>query len=120
MLAQRDLDLHSRIGIVPEDFDDFGERFAMRRRLLDQLGDDNLSGLRIAARIRWHENVLTDALVLGDQIPNAALLINAAHNFAVRALEYIDNHAFGSAPSVDADLAARHTVAVKRLVHLLR
>ena len=120
VLAQRDLDFHSRVGVAAEDLDDPGQRLAVRGGLLDQLGDDDLAGLRVAAHIRRHQDVLVDALVLGDEEPDAAVLVESANDLAVGVREHVDDRALGPATTVDADLTRGRAVAVQRLVHLLR
>ena len=52
VLAQRDLDLHARIGVVAQHLLHARERLAMLRRLLDHLGDDDLSRLGALAACR--------------------------------------------------------------------
>ncbi len=51
VLAQRDLDLHAGIGVAAEDFDDARDRLALRRRLLDDLDDDDVARFRAAALV---------------------------------------------------------------------
>jgi len=91
----------------------------VRRWLLDQLGDDHLAWLRLAAHVRRDEDVLADALVLGDQVPDTSFLVDAADDFAIRALDHVDDRAFRASTLVDADHAHGRAVAVQRLVHFL-
>ena len=67
-----------------------------------------------------HQQVLVDAPVLGDDEPDAALLVQPADDAAVGALEDVDDLAFGPAAPVDADALARDAVAVQHLVHFSR
>jgi hypothetical protein len=83
VLAQRDLDLHPGIGVVAQNLDHLRQRFAVRRRLLDHFGDDDLPGPRGAAHVGRDQDVLADALVFRDQVPDAALLVDAADDFAI-------------------------------------
>ena len=119
VLAQGNLDLHARVGIVAEHLHDLRQRFAVRGGLLDDLGDDDLAGLGITAHVRRHQDVLVDALVLGDQKPDAAILVEPADDFPVAAREHIDDRALGSAAPVDSDSTCRRPVAVQRLAHLV-
>ena len=48
------------------------------------------------------------------------LLVQSADDFAIGALQHLDDLAFGSAAAVDAALARRGTVAVQHLVHFAR
>ena len=120
VLAQRDLDFHPRIGIVAQDLDHLRQRFTMRGRLFDHFGDDDLTGPRAAAHVGRDEDILADALVFRDQIPDAALLVDATDDFTVGALEHVDNRAFRPAAAVDSDQPRGRAIAVQRLVHLFR
>ncbi len=119
VLAQRDLDFHAGIGVVAEHVDDLGERLAVRRRLLDELRHDDLAGLGLAAHVGGNEDVLADALVLGDEIPDAVVRVDAADDLAIGARQHVDDGAFGAPALVDADLSRGGAIAVQRLVHLL-
>ena len=120
VLAQRDLDLDAGIGRGAQHFLHARDRFAVLGRLLDDLGDDDLADLRGADAVGGHQEVLVDAPVLGDDEVDAALLVEAADDLAVRARQHLDDVAFGAAAAVDAALAHDGTVAVQHLVHLAR
>ena len=120
VLAQRDLDLHARIGVAAEHFDHAGDRLALRARLLDDLDDDDVSRLRRSPLAGRHEQVLVDAAVLGDDERDAALLVETADDRAVRAHEHIDDLAFGTPAAVGAGATRRRAVAMQHLVHLAR
>ncbi len=120
VLAQRDLDFHARVGVVAENLHHARHRFAMSRRLLDELGDHDLAGLRPGPHVRRHEDVLADALVLGHEVPDAAILVDAADDLPIRALDDIDDRALGTTALVDADHAHGRAIAMQRLVHFLR
>ena len=102
MLAQCDLDLDARIGRAAQHFLHTRDRLAMRARRLDDLDDDDLPRLRIAARIRRDQQILIDAPVLGFDEPDAALRVDASDDLAIRALEHIDDLAFRPAAPVEA------------------
>jgi hypothetical protein len=91
VLAQRDLDLHARVGRAPEDLGDARDRLALAGRVLDDLDDDDVAGLARAAIRRGHDQVLRDAPVLGDDEPHAALVVQAPDDLALRALEHLDD-----------------------------
>ncbi len=103
---------------VAENPHDFGQRFAVRRGLLDQLGHHDLPGLGVPAQIRRHQDVLIDALVLGDQEPDAAILVEPPDDFAVGAREHVDDRAFGPAAAVNAGRPHRDAIAVQGPAHL--
>jgi len=106
--------------VIAENLDNLGQRLAVRRRLLDHFGDDDLPGPRAAAHIGRDQDVLADALVFRDQVPDASLFVDAADDFAIGPLEHIDDRAFRPAAAVDADDPRGRAIAVQRLVHLLR
>ena len=76
-------------------------------RLLDDLGDDDLSRLGAPAHVRRNQNVLGDALVLGDEEPDAALFIQPADDLAIRAFDDFDDGGLRPAAPVDARLRAQ-------------
>ncbi len=120
MLAQRDLDLHAGIGVAAEDFDDARDRLALRRRLLDDLDDDDVARFRAAALVLRDEQVLIDAPVLGHDEADAALLVQPSDDGAVCAHENVDDLAFRPAAPIGAGATSRRAVAVENLVHLAR
>ncbi len=120
VLAQRDLDFHPGIGVAAEDLCHPREGFALRRGLLDDLDDDDVAGLGGSALLRRHQQILVDSAVLGDDEGDAALLVEAADDRAVRAFEHVDDLAFGPAAPVGADAPDRRAIAVQHLVHLAR
>ena len=120
VLAQGDLDLHARIGVAAEHFDDARDRFALGRGLLDDLGDNDVACLRAAALVPRHQQILIDSPVLGDDEADPALLVQPPDDGAVRALENVDDLAFRATAPVGAGAAHRRTVAVQHLVHLAR
>ena len=92
-LAQRDLDLHAGIGVMAEHFGNAPDRLGVRRRRLDEIDGDDFAGLRLAPFGGRHEDVVRDAPVLGHEDQHAALIVQAADDAALRALEHLDEHA---------------------------
>jgi len=119
VLAQRDLDLHPGIGVVAEHLDDAADGLGVLGRLLHDLGHHDLAFLHALEALRRDEDVLVDALVLGDHESHAVLDEDAAHDPRVGALEHLDDVALEAAASIHAGHAHQHRVAVQRLVHLL-
>ena len=120
VLAQRDLDLHAGIRVAAQHLDDARDRLALRRRLLDDLDDDHVARFRAAALVVRHEQVLVDPAILGDDERDAALVVEAADDRAVRALQHVDDLPFGPAAPVDAGAPRGRAIAVQHLVHLAR
>ena len=120
VLAQRDLDLHPGIGVVAEDLDHAPDGLGVLGGLRDELGDDNLALLRALEAIGRDEDVLADALVLGDEEGDAVLDEEAPDDLLVGALEHFHDGTFEPAAAIHAGHAREHHVAVQRLVHLLR
>ena len=54
VLAQRDLDFHSGVGVVAEHVHHLRQRLAVRRGLLDQFGDNDLACFSVAAHVWRH------------------------------------------------------------------
>ena len=90
----------------------------MLARRLDDLDDNHLARLRVAAAVGRDHQVLVDAAVLRLDEPDAALLVDAADDVAIRALQHVDDLAFRAAAPVEADSFRRHAIAVQHLVHL--
>ncbi len=120
VLAQRDLDFHARVGVGAQHLDHARDGFPLRRRLLDDFDHDDIAGLGLAALLRRHQQILVDAPVFGDDERDAVLVVEAADDGAVGALEDVDDLSLGSAATVDAGLAHGDAIAVQRLVHLAR
>jgi hypothetical protein len=93
VLAQRDLDLHAGIGIVAEDLDHAPDGLGVLGGLLDDLGDHDLALLRAAQALGRDEDVLVDALVLGDEEGDAVLDEEPPDDLGVGALEHLDDRA---------------------------
>ena len=120
VLAQRDLDFDAGIRGAAQDFLDACDRFAIGGRLFDDLGDHDLPGFGAAQVARRNEQVLVDTAVLGDDEPDAVLLVQAADDLAIDALEHLDDFSFRPAATVGAALAQRGAIAVQHLVHFAR
>jgi hypothetical protein len=119
VLAKRDLDLHSRIGVVAEDLDHAAHRLRVLCRLLEDFRDNHLPRLRATEVLGGNEDVLADALVLGDDEGHLVLEEEAPHNLVVRALEHFDDRSLEPPAAIDAGHAREHDVAVQHLLHLL-
>ena len=119
VLAQRDLDLHARVGVVAEHLDDAADRLRELGRLLDQLDGDDLPGLGLLAPARSDQDVLCKAAIFGHDDHHAVLVDDAADDAAVGALQHLDQLALGTAAAVLAGDAHDDAVAVQQLAHLL-
>ena len=119
-LAQRDLDLHARIGVVAEHLGDAPDGLRVLRRLRHQLHGDDLPGLRLARLGRRHQDVVRDAPVLRHEEEHAVLGVQAPDDAAVAALEHFDHLADRAAAMVAPAHAHRGAVAVHEAAHLRR
>ncbi|EXI77175.1 MAG: hypothetical protein AW12_03137 [Candidatus Accumulibacter sp. BA-94] len=120
VLAQRDLDLHSRIGVVAEHLDDASDRFGMTVGLLDDLDRHHRTGTGAGRLFRCNQDILVDPPVLGHHQRDAVLDEDAADDAAVGPLEHFDDDALAASASVDADDAHQSPVAMQHLRHLPR
>ena len=118
VLAQRDLDLHAGVGVAAQHLDDARDRLVLRRRLLDDLDDDHVAGLRGAALVLRHEQVLVDPPVLGDDERDAALVVETADDRVIGARQHFDDLALRPAAAIDTRAPRRRAIAVQHLVHL--
>ena len=119
VLAHRDLDLHAGIIDFTEHFDDATHWLAEQRGRLGQFHHDHLADLGRACGIGGDQDVLTVALVFGGHQPYAAFLQEAANDVVRRALDDLDNAAFGPAAAVLAHDADPHTVLVQHGTHFI-
>jgi hypothetical protein len=120
VLAQGDLDFHAGIGIVAEHLDHLADRLGMLRRLLDDLHHHHLPGQRLLLASRGEQDVLADAPVLGHHEHHPMLVVHAADEALVGALQHLDDLAFRPAATVNADDSRHDPVAMQYLVHFLR
>jgi hypothetical protein len=119
-LAHRDLDLHARVGVMAEHLGDAADRLRVLARLRDQVDRHHLAGLGLAGLGRRHQDVVRDAPVLGREQQHAVLVVQAADDAAVRALEHFDHLADRAAAMIVAGGAHRGAVAMHELAHLRR
>ena len=87
---------------------------------LDDFDDDDLSRLRTPALRRGNHQILADAAILRLDEPDAALLVDAADDFAIGARDDVDDLAFRASAPVHADTLRRDAIAMQRLVHFAR
>ena len=118
VLAQRDLDLHARVGVVPQHFGDPPDRLGEFRRLLDQFHCDDLSFARALSR-RGDEDILRNAPILGDHEQDAVLFEDTPHHALIGAIEDLDHLAFGTTATIRADDPRNDSVTMQDLAHLL-
>ena len=119
VLAQRDLDFHPGIGVVAQHLDHAADGLGVLRGLLDDFRDHDLAVLRVLRAVGRDEDVLVDALVLGDEEHDAMLDEQAPAKRLVGALQHFDDGALAPAAAIQPRHAREHGVAVQGLVHLL-
>jgi deoxycytidylate deaminase len=120
VFPQGNLDLHAGIGVVAEHLDHLADRLRMLRGLLDDLGHHHLPRHRLGLGTGGQQDVLADAPVLGHHEQHAMLVVHAADDAMVGALQHLDDLALRAAAAVHADDARHDAVAVQGLVHFLR
>ena len=112
MLPQGDLNFHARIRVVAEDLDHLADRLSLPGRLLNDLDHHHLSSYGLELATRGNQDILADASVLGNHEQHAVLIVNAPDDTVVRAFQYLDNFAFGSATAINADNTRHDAIAV--------
>ena len=120
VLAQRDLDLHARVGGVAQHLHDAGDRRAVAAGLLDDLGHDDLAMRRVAARVGGDQHVVMQPAIGRLDPADAVLQVKAPDDGGVGALQHLDDLAFDAPAPVDARLAHHDAVTVQHLRHLAR
>ena len=120
VLPERDLDLDTGIGGVPEDLHDPPDRLGATVGLGGQLGDHHLPGARAAGVLRRDVDVLADAPFRRLDEENPALAAQAPDDPRVDPLDHLDDLRLGAAAIVHARSANRDAVAVEHLAHLVR
>ena len=119
-LAQRNLDLHARIGIVAKHFGNPPDRLRVLRGLRDDFDRGHLAGLGLARVGGRNQDVLHDAPVLRHEEQHAVLLVQAADDAPVGALEHFDDGAGRPAARILARHAHRGAIAMHHLAHFGR
>ena len=105
---------------MAEHFGHAADRLGMLARLRDQVDGHHLAGLGLARLGRRHEDVVRDAPVLGREHQHAVLVVQAADDAPVRALQHFHHLAHRAAAMVVAGGAHRGAVAMHELAHLRR
>ena len=125
VLAQGDLDFHTRVSIVAEDLDDAADGLGIAGRLFQDFHHHHIAGpgLELGPLVGHggggNQDVLADALVLRHHELDAVLFHEPAHQAGVGPLQHFDDGGLAAAAAVQADAAHQHPVAVQHLVHLL-
>ncbi len=117
MAAQRDVDLQARGLDITQDLDDLRDRLAMALRILEYFSDDKLAVSSLASVLVGNQDLVTDALAVGDNDAEPLLPVIATHNLDIAALQHLDNHALLAAATVDACHPRQHDVAVEQFLH---
>ena len=120
MLAQGNLDFHSRVGIIAQHFDDTPDRLRVLARLLDDFHHHHLPGLRLqlALLVRRHQDIVRQTAVLRHHDHHPVLDEHPTDHPRIGALGNLDDIALRASPSINADNARQHTVTVHDLAHL--
>ena len=73
MLAERNLDLHARVGVVSQHLRHACDRLGILGRLCNQIDHHHLPTFRATIEARLDEDVLADTFILGDYKQHTAL-----------------------------------------------
>jgi hypothetical protein len=118
-VADGDVDLHAGGKVVAEDLDDAAGGDGTVGRVVGDLDRDELAvGRHEVAAL--HQDLLGQALVVGDHVGLAVLGVVAADHGVQAALDDAHDLAFGTALVVVAGDAREHDVAVEDAAHLAR
>jgi hypothetical protein len=118
-LAYRDLDLHAGIVDRAEHLNHAPHRLHMPLRLLHDLDDHDLPRLRVHRCARRYQDVVRDALVLGHDDRDAALVEKATDKTVGAVFDDLDDLAFLAPAPVEPGRPRQHAVAVQHLAHLV-
>ena len=120
MAGDGDPYFHPRRHVFAQHLLDPAQRPGSPTGLFDQFDDDDLPGLSIAATVGRHDDVLIDALVVGNDEAGAALLAKPTHHGLGIALQHLDHRAFAPAPIIHPDHPHHRPITVQQLAHLPR
>ena len=90
VLTNGNVDLHARRHVLAQHLGDTPDRLGMPGGLFDDLGHHHLARSGAIAVLGWNEDILGDALALGNDKADAALLMVTPHHLVVGALD--DRH----------------------------
>ena len=120
VLAHRDLDLHAGIVDVAEHLGDAPDRLRMQRRRLGQLDGDHLAGLGLRGGVLRDQDVLTIALVLRRDDPDAVLQQQPADDRRTPPLQDLQHPPLRAPLAVVAHDAHPDPIAMQHRPHFLR
>lgn len=118
VLAHRDLDLHSGVGRIPEDFCDVADRCDIARRLLHQSNDHDLPRLRTGAPFCRNQDIVGNAAVGCGNQRDPVLQHESPDEFLCASFEDLHHRTLGTPATIDADLPRHHAIAVHDFRHL--
>ncbi len=118
--ADSDVDLHARGHVRAEHLDHLTDRLGIGLRLLDDAHHYDLAVLGRALVLGGDHDLVTDALVIGDDEANAALEIEAPDQLLGAALQHLHDLPFAPPAAVEADDPHQHAIAMEQRAHLTR
>ena len=118
MGADGDIDFQARVHVVAENLDNTALGPQLAGGKVGDLGRDDLAGDRLALLPGRNQYLVVDSAVFGDDIADTALLLVAADDIPVRALQHFNDLALLAPAPVDARHPHQHLVAVEDEIHL--
>ena len=97
-----DVDFHARRHVITHHFGHLTNGLAVTGRLLNQFKRDDLAMLRLSLVLGWHQNILTETLVVRHDKRHPALDKQPANNGLVGPFQDLDDGTFTPATSIDA------------------
>ncbi len=120
MFSERDLDLDSGIGGLPQHLDHASDRLGVAVGLRGEFRDHNLPCPRIPRVLGRDEDGLADAPLGGLNEEELAFTDQAPHHSRVHALDHFDDRPLTAAAPVHARLAHHYAIAMQDFSHLVR
>ncbi len=119
VLANSDLDLHARVIHFTQHLGDAAHRLAEQRWRLGQLDHHNLARFGHRQGAARDQEVLSIALILGRDDPDAAFLQQAADDGLRRSLKDLNHAPLGPSPTVLAHDTRPDPVLMQHCAHLV-
>ena len=118
MLAQSNFDFHATIGIITQNFCDFGHGRAVVFRITFNFRHHHLAGFRLELRhAGWFQNhVLVQPFVFRLQYRHAVIQIKTPHQRRLAAFHNIQHLAFAPTAPIQPQRADRYDVAVHHAI----
>ncbi len=102
-----------------ERFDNLADGLTVPSRLLNNCCHHNRFRISIAFLTGRNENILRDAFVIRHHITHAAFDNIAANHLMMRALQHLNQRAFATTSTINANYPRHRTITMQQAAHLL-